>query len=614
MTITNVLLHIKEHKIYVLKKEESDKKAITLNGEDYFDYDSNNDLNYLKKSIFDELSIINNEYTITYISETSDINLIKELTFIFDDKLKEEIEEAKSEETEGKEIGIDLGTTKSVISYMKEGKPQILKISKVGNGIIPSAIYFESPESIFYGDIAITKDNSNKSLNSILKEFKRDMGKSNHKYEIYYGSSKDKPILITPEEASCKFLIYLKDEATKKIGFISKAVITVPANFDQSQTEATLNAANNAGFKQVEIRKEPTAAAIAYGFEEEEDKKILIYDFGGGTFDVSVIECKHDDTGKIEFNVLKTGGNQNLGGKDFTQKIIDWVVERILNDFELDMSNFENSKLKENKFIYNKRELLKACERAKIYLSSFDDALINIPGFNYTDEKLSPLEIKITKKDFERLIQKDVKETIDILKYTIDECKLDKNQIDIIALVGGTSLIPLIQEEVSTYFGKPVTTKKNAATVVAEGAAIYADRLFNKNSIHKIDIIENAVYDFGIRVDNHQFDCLIPGGTILPVTETKMYDLMIDNQQSLEIELYRRKKTSAKKTFDDGIEYINTVIISNLPPVNKSDVKVAVKFELSKNDVLTVYVNLKDIKTNTIIESKNIKIKKTSGS
>ncbi len=443
-------------RIYVYLYDFDELKHLYLNGED--DYDVKEDMEYLKKEILNQLNTDNfDNYKLFYAIDKD--SLMFEQHFLSKFNCLPLFEKYSN-------IGIQLGYKNSIVLYLENGKPNTLRI--LGRDIIPSVIFLKSPESIDIGINAHRKGVV--TPKSCLKYFLKDIGKQNYHYQIYYSDSLNKSVMITPEEATSKFLRYLKDEITKKIGFILGTVITIPNTFNQVQIDSVLNAASNAGFINIKIIKESIATAFHYGFEKE-DKKILII----GSFDISVVECKYNKL-RTEFNVLKTGEHQNLSEDYFNNIILKEILySKVATDLGIDLETEITSGLSTEVYYKVIQKLLFLAEKLKKELSELEekeDAIYNL--FTYK-EKPYDFNIKITRKDFERLIQNDVNETMKLLKKTLKECNLDKNQIDFIGLTGEASLIPLIQKEVSNYFGKPITIKKNAVTVVAESAVIYAN-------------------------------------------------------------------------------------------------------------------------------------------
>ncbi len=654
-----------------------------------------------------------------------------------------EAEETILEPVKGREIGIDLGTCNSVVSYLENG----INILRVKNEeIIPSAIFFENPNELRYGLIALRmgfqypksvaklfkrklKDKTDKIKNEfrdrvsktyiidtnvfidepdILKyfqehdeivvstkvidelsyrmeqpetEFQAKVAINNIKeleerlifessdssllpedldtrnndnlilsiafkikdknpvfltsdkefqlkcraYNIRFQSLNDfkkcsanerEAIEITGEEASTLFLRYLKDEASKAIGPVSYAAITVPANFNNVEIESTKRAAEKAGFKEVTILKEPTAAAIAYGLGVEEDKNILIYDFGGGTFDVSIIKVQTDNTSTEDqtdktFKVINTGGDANLGGEDLTWELINFIYDELAENFGLDMYRLEDSGLSSDQYLYNETRIYEEAELSKIRLSQFEKTEISFLAL-HTGEEERAWSLTVTRNKFEKLVIDKIITTLDALNETLNGADLKVEDIDIVVLAGGTSLMPLIQDKVKKYFGKSPNCEKNTATVIAQGAAIIASSKWTTDIGPKV--YEKTVADFGIEIRGLNFDCLIPADSKLPTSKERDYSPVREGKEELHISVYRRGKQcqAVTKTFKEGIDYIDDISISNLPPMNFQDT-IRVCFKLTREDILNVNVKIFS-ENNELIEAGEILINKASES
>lgn len=418
---------------------------------------------------------------------------------------------------------------------------------------------------------------------------------------------------LSGEEAATLFLRYLKSEVSKEIGPVSFAVVTVPANFNQVEVEATKNAALTAGFEDVVILKEPTAAAIAYGLDSQVNHKILVYDFGGGTFDVSIIEAL--DEGK--FNVLQTGGDSGLGGEELTHDLIDFLYDEIEDEYDISMRSEEESGLEPETFLQNEIAVYREANMAKEQLSEFEETDITFmlqlgeggqKSFNRT----------ITRQDFEELIRHRIKQTLDAMDNVLNSANLVVDDIDIVVLAGGTSLMPIIKDRVEKYFGHAPNAEKNTATVISQGAAVVAAMNWgiNRDGIqNKITYYEKTVADFGVAVNKFDFDCLIDFATELPVKVMRDYSPMEDNQETLKVSVFRRDRyhPDACRTLDEGVEFVDEILISNLPPIKKTELVIQVTFELTKEDILQINVEVRDSSENLITEAE-LEVKKSSSS
>lgn len=419
-------------------------------------------------------------------------------------------------------------------------------------------------------------------------------------------------IELTGQKASAIFLQYLREESCKKLkSDIKKAVITVPANFSIVEIEATKDAGIDAGFEEVIIMKEPIAAAIVYGVEEETNKKILVYDFGGGTFDVSIIEVKDNKT----MNVLNTEGDSNLGGEDITNKIVELLYDKVYDKYELDMDSLESSCLSEDEYKYNQMTIRNAAESVKIGLSETTEENITLINLNIGEEEKGSITTSITRDELEKEVLIDIsKKAEKTLNKCLNNINLTKEDIDIIVLAGGTSSIPVFREHISKTFGKSPNFEKNVATIVSNGAAIRAEQIWGGNGVTVYDIYENTEHDFGVKLENFTFDTLIPANTPTPAIANKIYMPAKSGQSGVSIMVLQRDKGCTKfKTFDDGIEVIDEIRIDNLPSdIENTDVKINVKFEISKEGTLSVSTNLVDRDGNEVYKDTSIKVTRQS--
>ncbi|MGA1871391.1 MAG: Hsp70 family protein [bacterium] len=552
------------------------------------------------------------------------------------DTKEEAGEEAELYSIEGMGIGIDLGTTNSEVSYIVDGKLNNLKIKN--DTIIPSALFFESNDKIYYGKPALKRGLENKK--SAIRHFKRKLQDNNEMFQVEFANKDIQPqenatlddiltnagctigadgtVPVTGEAAAALFLKYLKEEAMKQIGNINKAVITVPANFNQAEIEKIKRAGEQAGFNDIKILKEPTAAAIAYSVDqaENDNKKILVYDFGGGTFDVSIIDVKVDSSGQKKLEVIETGGNPRLGGEDLTQELVHYIYDKLEEQFDLNMESLKESGLAPEEFIWNENEIYKEAEQRKAELSESDHTTLCFPILYVKKGEQRKFELPLTRVKFEDIIKDKIKETIDILDNILKSSSLKEEDIDIVALAGGSSLLPIIQNAVEKHFGKLPTLNRNAATVISEGAAIVAQNEWNKfeESVGgHVSYLENTNYDFGVGIKGKKFDCLIQSGEQLPAKAEKIYSLVEDNQENLRIPVFRRNKLSGQteRTYDKGIEFVDEILITNLPPMKQTEASVIVSFELTQEDILDVDVAIKD-SSDKLVNSKDVRIEKSS--
>ena len=424
-------------------------------------------------------------------------------------------------------------------------------------------------------------------------------------------SSDTDELKLTGKDGAAIFLQYLRNEIRKKIGYVNKAVITVPQEFSTFQHNEIKEAALQAGFTEIELQKEPMAAAVAYGLELSEDQTILVYDFGGGTFDVTVLRISDG-----KFIRVTSGGDDKLGGEDFTQALIEDFKDKlidgeILPDGEtLDMFEEENSELSHEEFMKNELSIWAACEDIKCRLSSSDSVMKTITLY-VSHEKCEDIEYELSASEFEDITYTLMAKATKELGKVLEKASLMRGDINTVILAGGTSKIPGVAKTVEQFFGKHPLSDRDPSTLIAEGAALFADMKWNQNSTiaRKVKIFDKTMSDFGVSVQSPDkwriFDAIIPVNSFLPLRKEKVYSLVSDYQRELLIECFTRdENSSAKRITDEDIKFIGKVKISNLPPLKKRDVDVCVTFNLTKEYELAVEVNLKDRQGKEINQTK----------
>lgn len=424
--------------------------------------------------------------------------------------------------------------------------------------------------------------------------------------------SKYDVIELTGTEASAMFLRYIKKEAEKEIKQpVTKAVITVPATFNLVEIENTKRAGLDAGFQEIHIEKEPTAAAIAYNIDVNNSASTFIYDFGGGTFDVSIIKSD----GKGNFDVCATAGNSKLGGEDLTNRIEEFVYDYLEDNYDLSMYSQEESSLSAEHFAYNFKTIYWAAETCKMELSVSESTTMTLLDIYMSDEEQKSVFIDMSRQEFESIIKPVINKTIAEMNNGLSKADMMIEDVDNIILAGGTSLIPCINKQVEHYFGRKPSADKNAATLIAEGAAIIADALFGENHLIKIPpkVFDMTYEDFGVALEKWTYSCIIPAGTTLPATAEKKYSLVEDEQSQLNIKVFSRNSEArnAVKTYDDGVEYLDELIMTDIPPMKMDEVDVIVKFEITKQYELATDVTLIR-KDGTIIDKGNMSIDRQS--
>lgn len=460
-------------------------------------------------------------------------------------------------------IGIDLGTTNSCVAVMENGKPVVLE-NPEGKRTAPSVVAFKGAE-VIVGDSAKRQMVTNKNT---ISSIKRLMG-TKEKVDVD-GKS------YTPEEISAKILIYLKDYAEKKLGQkVTKAVITVPAYFNDSQRQATKNAGKIAGLEVERIVNEPTAAALAYGLDKaDKEQKILVYDLGGGTFDVSVLDIGHGT-----FEVLSTSGDNHLGGDDWDQKIIDWLLEDIRKEYSLD--------LKSDKMALQR--LKDAAEKAKIDLSGVTSAQIMLPFLSIVNGQPISVEKTLTRSHFENLTKDLLERTVKPVEDAIREAKIDTSDLHQVLLVGGSTRMPAVQELVEKLSGKKPNLTINPDEVVALGAAVQGGVL--SGDVKDILLLDVTPLTLGIETLGGVATPLIKRNTTIPVSKSQIFSTAADNQPAVDVHVVQGERPMASQN-----KSLGNFNLSGIEPAPKGMPQIQITFSIDANGILNV--SAKDLKTN----------------
>ena len=463
-----------------------------------------------------------------------------------------------------KVIGIDLGTTNSCVAVIEGGEPVVIANAE-GARTTPSVVGFGKNGERMVGQVAKRQaiTNPDRTVSSI----KRQMGSD---YKVTIDGKK-----YTPQEISAMILQKLKTDAEAYLGEkVSEAVITVPAYFTDAQRQATKDAGHIAGLEVKRIINEPTAAALAYGIDKEDDQKVMVYDLGGGTFDVSIIEM-----GDGVQEVLATAGNNHLGGDDFDQRVMNWIIDEFKKSNGIDLRGDKMAM----------QRLKEAAEKAKIELSGVTSSDINLPYITVDATGTKHLELTLTRAKFNELTSDLVESTMGPVRQAMSDSGLSTSEIDKVLMVGGSSRIPAVQEEIKKFIGKEPFKGINPDECVAIGAALQAGVMGGE--VKGLLLLDVTPLSLGIETMGGINTKIIDRNTTIPVKKSQIFSTAVDNQPSVEVHVLQGEREFAKDNKTLGVFHLDGIM-----PARRGVPQIEVTFDIDANGI--VHVSAKDLGTN----------------
>jgi len=459
-------------------------------------------------------------------------------------------------------IGIDLGTTNSAFSVMEAGEPEVI-INSEGDRTTPSVVLYEEDGGTVVGKTA--KNQAVKEPERTVETIKRHMGEEGYEVQIDGENYK-------PEQVSAEILGKIKRDAEEYLGEeVEKAVITVPAYFNDNERSATEAAGEIAGFEVERIVNEPTAAAMAYGLDDTEDETILVYDLGGGTFDVTILEMASG-----VYEVVSTSGDNNLGGEDWTQRLIDHVLDYFEDEHGIDLRDDQQAM----------QRIVEECEESKKELSSRDHTNITLPFIAQKDGDPVNLDIEITRSEFEEMCSDLVEKTKEPLETAMEDAGMTESEIDTVVLVGGSTRMPMIRESVEDQIGMKPRNEINPDEAVAKGASVQGgilDDTDHQSGVDDIVLLDVTSLSLGVETKGGLFEKIIEKNTTIPAENEKVFTTAEDNQSAVSIRVFQGEREIAEEN-----ELLGEFDLMDIPPAPAGEPRIEVTFSIDESGIVSV--------------------------